>query len=293
MLPADPHPGWPNSDMTVGALPRNGAHCQITNYETLCTITSAEPTSTAASVRTSTVPSSTRPAAGAALAVTAAGTVQLVPDGRFALASLTATAPNAGLANTSTYLYVVEPDGPANPTTSTVQVPAAGLLIGTDSSALLPALVPACTQVPVVQLNTARSRSARASDGLPIVARSEVEPGMTFTGNCCCAPLSIFGVSILALPRAVPAALPVNPTRLLARLYCRLTGVPMVADEITSGFGVTVAPSTDAEIVYGAAATSEVRRASITISQTPGVGLVTVRLVGLPPAHAPPAGGGL
>ena len=55
--------------------------------------------------------------------------------------------------------------------------PAAGLAIVTDSSESPSALCPARTQVPVVQLKTNRSRSAAGSDGLPIVARSEVEPG--------------------------------------------------------------------------------------------------------------------
>ena len=41
-------------------------------------------------------------AAGAALAVTVAGTVQLEPAGRSAFASVTATEPKAGLVNTST-----------------------------------------------------------------------------------------------------------------------------------------------------------------------------------------------
>ncbi len=54
------------------------------------------------SVRTWTLPSSTRPAAGAALAVTEPGTVQLLPAGRRALASVTLTDPKAGFTKTST-----------------------------------------------------------------------------------------------------------------------------------------------------------------------------------------------
>ncbi len=101
---------------------------------TLCTITSPVPTTTLASVATRTLPSSTRPAAGAALAVTVAGTVHELPAGRTAFASVTATEPNAVLVNTSTYLNVVVPEGTAKPSTRVTQVPGAGLAMVTDSS---------------------------------------------------------------------------------------------------------------------------------------------------------------
>ena len=60
-----------------------------------------------------------------------------------------------------------------------------------------------------------------------------------------------------------------------------------------SGFGDTVAPSTDTVSVYGAAPRPTCGVPSTTISHTPGVGFVVVRLVGLcPPLHALPGGTG-
>src|SRR6266516_1532521 len=98
----------------------------------------------------------------------------------------------------------------------TTQVPAAGLLMVTDSSESPSALWPARTQVPLVQLNTNRSRSAAGSDGLPIVARNDVEPAVTVVTYCCCARLAIVKLPRRALPRVVPTARPVNaPNRLV------------------------------------------------------------------------------
>ena len=51
---------------------------------------------------------------------------------------------------------------------------------------ILSAFDPACTHEPLVQLKTNRSRSAAGSDGLPMVARSDVEPAATFTKVTCC-----------------------------------------------------------------------------------------------------------
>ena len=68
-----------------------------------------------------------------------------------------------------------------------------------------------------MQLKTNRSRSAAGSDGLPIVARSEVEPAVTVTGYCCCARFAIVGVAANALPSVVPTARPVNaPNRFVS-----------------------------------------------------------------------------
>ena len=58
-----------------------------------------------------------------------------------------------------------------------------------------------------------------------------------------------------------------------------------------SGFGETVAPRIDAVSVNGAVPTSDVRRASTVTSQTPGCGLLVVRLSAAPQvAAAGPAG---
>ena len=255
-------------------------------------MTSPVPMRTFASVTTWTLPSRTRPAAGAAFAVTVPGTVHEPPAGRTAFASVTATEPNAGFANTSTYLYVVVPAGTAKPSTSTTQTPAAGLAIVTDSSESPSADWPASTQVPVVQLKTKRSRSAAGSDVLPIVARSDVEPGVTCTWNCCCSRFAIVGVCSFALPSAVPTALPVKGPNRFVSVYERAIGVPRVAEAIVSGSGDTVAPRMDAFSVNGAAAVSDVRRASTTTSHTPACGSDTVLLVGLP-ASQPAASGGL
>ena len=54
-------------------------------------------------------------------------------------------------------------------------------------------------------------------------------------------------------------------------MYERATGTPIVADAIMSGFGDTVAPRIDAVSVNGAICASDVRRASTTTSQTPGL----------------------
>ncbi len=63
----------------------------------------------------------------------------------------------------------------------------------------------------------------------------------------------------------------------------------VVAVAIVSGLGATVAPMSVAVSVKGVNCASEVRRASTVTSQTPGVGLVTVRLSGLP-THDPADG---
>src|SRR3977135_4468832 len=136
-----------------------------------------------------------------------------------------------------------------------------------------------------------RSRSAPASEGLPIVAVNEVEPGVTVTGYCCCAPFAMVGRWIDALPKLPPVNRPVNPPSVLLTVYWRLTGTRAVADAMSSGLGVIVAPSTAALSDHGATSTSDVRRASTMISQTPGIGLTTVRLVGVPPAQPAPAPG--
>jgi hypothetical protein len=91
------------------------------------------------------------------------------------------------------------------------------------------------------------------------------------------------GRSILALPRFVPVARPLNSTKLFVSEYWRFSGVFSLADAILSGFGETLAPSADTVSVYGAATASDVRRPSTTISHTPGVGDWAVRLVGLCP----------
>ena len=97
-------------------------------------------------------------------------------------------------------------------------MPAAGLAIVTDSSESPSALCPASTHVPDVQLNTNRSRSAAGSDGLPIVARSEVEPAVTVDRE-----LLLREVGdrrrrpSCALPSVVPTARPVNaPNRFVS-----------------------------------------------------------------------------
>ena len=168
-------------------------------------------------------------------------------------------------------------------------VPAAGLAIVTDSSESPSAFCPASTQVPVVQLKTKRSRSAAGSDGLPIVARSDVDPAVTVTGYRCCSRFAIVGVASFALPSVVPTARPVKAPNTFVSVYERATGTPIVADAITSGFGETVAPRIDAVSVNGAFSTSEVRLASTVTSRTPAIGFVVVRLVG-EPAHDPADG---
>jgi hypothetical protein len=50
---------------------------------------------------------------------------------------------------------------------------------------------------------TNRSRSAAGSDGLPIVARSDVVPGVTATVYCFCAVWAMLSVLRRALPRVV------------------------------------------------------------------------------------------
>src|SRR5262245_16831304 len=95
----------------------------------------------------------------------------------------------------------------------------------------------------------------------------------------------------LALPSVVPTARPVNAPNRFVSVYERATGTPTVADAMVSGFGDTLAPRIDAVRVNGASATSDVRLASTTTSQTPACGFVVVRVDGL--QVAPPATGGL
>jgi hypothetical protein len=52
-------------------------------------------------------------------------------------------------------------------------------------------------------------------------------------------------------------------------VYVRATGTPTCAVGITSGFGETVTPKSDAVSVNGANSTSDVLRASTVTSQTP------------------------
>jgi hypothetical protein len=186
-------------------------------------------------------------------------------------------------------LYVVVPAGTANPSTTTFHAPAAGLATVTDSSESPSALCPASTQVPDVQLKTNRSRSAAGSEGPPIVARRDVEPGVTVTGYSWTAWLAIVNTPRRALPNVVPAARPVNGASRLVMVYDLASGTPAGADAMTSGLGDTVAPRMDTVRVYGVNSTSEVRRASTVTSHTPAVGSAVVRLFG-EPAHAPAGG---
>ena len=64
--------------------------------------------------------------------------------------------------------------------------------------------------------------------------------------------------------------------------------MPMVAEPIVSGFGETLAPKNETVRANGASATSDVRRASTVTSQTPGSGLLVVRLSGLQVTPIPP-----
>ena len=121
----------------------------------------------------------------------------------------------------------------------------------TDSSESPSAVCPASTQVPVVQLKTNRSRSAAGSDGLPIVARSDVDPAVTVTSVLLLRVVRDRRRRQLALPSVVPTARPVKAPNTFVSVYERATGTPIVADGITSGFGETVAPRIDAVSVNG------------------------------------------
>ena len=140
-------------------------------------------------------------------------------------------------------------------------------------------------------MKTKRSRSAAGSDGLPIVARSDVDPAVTTVWYCCCARFAIENGPSRALPSDVPTARPVKDPNTFVSVYERAIGTPIVADAIVSGFGETVAPRIDAVNVNGMSAASDVRLPSIVTSQTPACGFEVVRLFGL---HAgEPATGGL
>ena len=81
-----------------------------------------------------------------------------------------------------------------------------------------------------------------------------------------------------------------NVAKLFWNEYDLGTGTPTCAFGITSGFGVTATPKSEAVSVNGAEATSDVRLASTVTSQTPASAPLTVRLYGLPVAQ--PATGG-
>jgi hypothetical protein len=72
------------------------------------------------------------------------------------------------------------------------------------------------------------------------------------------APVAMVKVPRRAPPSVVPTARPWNAPKCLVRSYDRDIGVPTGADEITSGFGETVAPRIDTVIVNGVEAASEV-----------------------------------
>src|SRR3990172_8099211 len=94
------------------------------------------------------------------------------------------------------------------------------------------------------------------------------------------------GVARNALPRVVPTARPVKAPSRFVSVYERASGTPRVAEAITSGLGETLAPRMEAVRLKGALLASELRRASTVTSQTPGWGLVVVRLVDVPVVQA-------
>src|SRR5262249_52272126 len=128
------------------------------------------------------------------------------------------------------------------------------------------------------------------SDGPPIVARNEVEPAGMLVVYSCCAWFAIVNTPLRALPSGEPTACPVNDAKLFWNEYDRGTGTPTWALAITSGFGVTTTPNSEAVSVYGAQSVSDVRLASTVTSQTPASAPSTVRLSGLPVAQAPAGG---
>ncbi len=101
----------------------------------------------------------------------------------------------------------------------------------------------------------------------------------------------MLGRSLRALSSGTPVSAPVKAPRVFVTVYSRDTGSPSAASGSTSGFGSTEAPCTAIASDQSDVGASDVRRASTTISHTPGMGSVTVRLVAVPPAQPPPASG--
>ena len=148
-------------------------------------------------------------------------------------------------------------------------VPAAG---DGEGDRLLRVAVGGSTDLRAVGVEHDRSRSAEASETLPMETSSDLAPAGTSTVVVWVSPFAMVGRAVLDEPSGPPASLPSKA----AKLFVTFQEAAVGGADLRLGHGhvlrVEGRAETVASSVYGLSSSGEVRRDSTSISQTPACG---------------------
>ncbi len=105
---------------------------------------------------------------------------------------------------------------------------------------------------------------------MPMSSRSTPSPMVTV--RVCVSWCRMVGVSVFCEPREPPLRVPSMPAKRLVTFHWTGAGVPTFASGTVWTAGSKSTPSAETPRVYGLSRSGDVRRASTSTSQTPGVG---------------------